>query len=1249
MTSMTEYNQDSQNDIIFDLNDISTFLYSIGYLSQQKFNNIKKHQKTKQNNEIIFENNLNITMTDASVKYYELLQEINKKFNTNLTFEENYTQYKIYTKTTLSFGTYLNYLIIIVYILNNYSDLINIKNILNISKEKISVIEVDTINTLQSNTLNNDLENLYKALNDRPFYKDKEVNANLVLLIFFISNNNNINIDPKLNSINDFILKYSIYNKLYVSNIDLGLMLYIVAIIFIYRYSSSIIDENSNNKNNINNNSGKIFNKSNQINTGNNSESKIRKKKNYFKNDLFDKLTKPFTSRTTVETSKNIKNEIGELTMTNYLGNNNNLILNNINDNNYLNDKNNIPNLYLFENEVIQYPYNPHITVFMFQNYLKLLSFYCLDKYKINLLVNLTIKNLFDFKEEFIKEDNINDEKKGNKKNFEEDEEENVKDYYSLKNNKNFNFKIFNNINEKSIKYIYLQNVRLFTNNLIYLCFKSIYLNELLIKVACFDEERKIEKINLIYIDLIKKSNICFIQEPPIISQNIVDNLSMNDLYLQYNILCFMLDLYSKSKNLKKSEPTLITFKFSTFKCHINRENKIIQLFFDFSKIKEKTLFHYLKKIQKLFILEQKYENIINLLREYKNYDIKIRLTQSNFRSHQVSFLFSIIIKKIVDFIDEMKLTKINVLEANFNNFNPNMKLYIRNNRLKKKPRMEQIKKIIQSFPLSHKVRALNNYLSQLEENFELIMLSDNYNKDFRLVRKCDENKIFFFICKETKKINLLEKEKQKEENKFGSTGVGPQVGEKKDKLGRKLSDAYNEYLNIIFYIKSDQISFINIINFLDDLIEDEQCEIQNNITIICDRFYLESYVIMEQSLKSTTKKLFSVIDNYFLIAKKLKNNINENSRDKEFFNYDIYIADDNISVANYHQYNYKKNKNYSELVFEFLSCLSSCIELIIYTLRTKDIYLQKFFYILRTINDKYFIFEYKNSNIFFKKIKEFDTLLFFNPKKAEPLLCLLPKIPESEYTMSINNFYDVYLRLFLNLNKVEEQKEKLSQIFLYKIHKNIFYENYDSIILISFSYQAFNIFNDFFMVNNFLSTTKEKFNNIYFFPFYEKFQNNEYISLLKNQLKNSSVVKNIYIYDYGFNSSSKFNNPNYFLMGYRKSEYLLDKSKELIDKNFNENNKIKKILFKCLINKKCDKKYIKKSINNIILLWNKNENFNIYHLNIEQYQNVLKNYQKNVYQIETQKVDKRLQNLTEDAINNFNHLKNKQKQCNIF
>ena len=997
-----------------------------------------------------------------------------------------------------------------------------------------------------------------------------------------------------------------------------------------------------------------MFNKFNQINSDLNDNTNRIKRKTNIKNDIFDKIKKPFTSRTIIDTNKNIKNEIGDLTMTDYLSNNNtNLVMNNINnDNKYLNDKTNIPNLYLFDNETIKFPYNAHLTIFMFQNYLKLFSFSVLSKYKIYLLVNLTIRNLYDLREEFTKENNNENKKKDNKNNLDEDEEEYNKDYYSFKNYINYDFRIFDNINNKSIKYISLSNICLFSNNLIYLCFKNIYFNELLLKIACFDDEKKIEIINYTYLDLIKKSKIFFFQETPIISHYIIDNLSMNDFFLQYNALFYLLEFYGKSKNIKKSEPLSISFKFSTFKCHINRENKNIQLFFDFSKIKEKTLFTYLKNTQKILILEQKYEIILCLLRDFKNYDVKVRMIQSNFRSHQLTYIFSVIIKIIVDYIDEQKMTKINILESKFSNFNQNMRVYIKNSRHKKKARIEQIRKIIQTFPLGQKLRALYNYINILEENFDLIMISDNYNKDFRLIRKCDENKIFFFICKEAKKINLLEKEKQNEDNKFGSTGVGPKVGKKKEKKEKKeksKEDGYNEYLNIIFYIKSDQISFINIMNFLDAFIDDDQFEMQNNITMICDRFYLESYVIMEQSLKSTTKKLFSVIDNYFLIAKKLKK-INSLNNDKEYFNYDIYIADEYISVVNYHSYNYKKENNYSELVFEFLSCLSSCIELIIYSLRNKDIYIDKFFYIIKTINDKYFLFEYKNSNIFFKKIIEFDSLLFFNPKKAEPLLCLLPKVPESEYTMSINNFYDLYLRLFLNLNKVEEQKEKLSQIFLYKIHKNIFYENYDSIILISYSYQAFNIFNDYFMKNNFLSTTKEKFNNIYFFPFDKKSHDKNYAQLLNNQKNNSSIVKNIYIYDYGLDPALKYSNLNNYIMGYKKSEYLLDKTKELINNKYiKENDKIKKMLFKYLKNKKCNKKDIKKNIDNIIMLYNNNNSFNIYHLNINDYENVLKNYQKNVYQKQTQKVDMRLQNLTEDALNNYNNLKNKQKQCNIF
>ena len=352
MKSLTEYDN---NEIIFDLNDISSFLYSTGYLNRQKYNNAKKQQKNQEDNPIILEKNINISIVDASDKYGELLSKINKLFDTNLSFEDNYLQYKIYTKSDINFVTYLNYLIIFIYIINNYSDLLNINSLLNISKEKVSIIEKDSINNYQQNTLTNDLEKLYKNIKDNHIYKDKEINENLIILLFFISINNTIIIDSEINSINSFISNYSLFNKIYVSNIDLGLMLYIESIIFINRYA---ITNNEEILNINNNNSNKIFNKVNQINSDSNDNTTRNKRK--IKIEIFGKLKKPFTSRTTIETSKNIKNEIGEITMTDVLSNNNNLIINNNNnENNYLNDKSNIPNLYLFDNETIKFPYKP--------------------------------------------------------------------------------------------------------------------------------------------------------------------------------------------------------------------------------------------------------------------------------------------------------------------------------------------------------------------------------------------------------------------------------------------------------------------------------------------------------------------------------------------------------------------------------------------------------------------------------------------------------------------------------------------------------------------------------------------------------------------------------------------------------------------------------------------------------------------------------------------------------------------------
>ena len=92
--NFTEYGDGGEEDSILDLNDISSYLYSIGYFSKPKYNNIQKNKKSLKNYEIYFEENPNITFTDSSVKYGTLLSEINKIFNVDSTFEEHFRQYK---------------------------------------------------------------------------------------------------------------------------------------------------------------------------------------------------------------------------------------------------------------------------------------------------------------------------------------------------------------------------------------------------------------------------------------------------------------------------------------------------------------------------------------------------------------------------------------------------------------------------------------------------------------------------------------------------------------------------------------------------------------------------------------------------------------------------------------------------------------------------------------------------------------------------------------------------------------------------------------------------------------------------------------------------------------------------------------------------------------------------------------------------------------------------------------------------
>ena len=465
--NFTEYSDKDENDTFIDLNDISTFLYSIGYLTKQKYNNLKRNENSLKNYELILEENTNITVTESSVKYGTLLNELNKIFNTNSSFEEHFIQYKSYTKSNMNFSTYLNYLIILIYIINKYDDIININSLMNLDKEKISIIEIDAINKFQNKTINKELNDLYENLKNKSIYNEKEINPNLILLIFILSLNNTFILTPAEKKIKSIVTNFSIYNKIYFSDTDIGLLLYLENSIFFKIYTSININiENTSNKYN------KIFNKIEKIGKKEIS-TRNKRKSGVFTTEIFDKLKKPFTTRNNLDTNNNNlnKTETGnDINMTEYNSNNNNIKnkINNLNDinhdnNSIMNDMSNIPNLYLFDNENIKFQNNAHITIFMFQNYLKLISFYDLAKYNICLLVNLTIINLHIFREE-LKAGINNDINKNEIKKNNINEVNDIKEYYSLKNYKNYDFKIFEKINTKSVKNIYLDQISFFTD-----------------------------------------------------------------------------------------------------------------------------------------------------------------------------------------------------------------------------------------------------------------------------------------------------------------------------------------------------------------------------------------------------------------------------------------------------------------------------------------------------------------------------------------------------------------------------------------------------------------------------------------------------------------------------------------------------------------------------------------------------------------------------------------------------------------
>ena len=849
------------------------------------------------------------------------------------------------------------------------------------------------------------------------------------------------------------------------------------------------------------------------------------------------------------------------------------------------------PTLYLYDNEHIIYNgENKAIKLLLFQNYLKFFALFNLVKIKFKCTINLYIGTLYDL----LIQRKTSIKKEGNK---------------SLEEN------IFNNIEDKdgNISELNLTRINLFNKDNIVNIFNNFNFFNLSIFVTGFKNDFQVSKIITNNLNLIKKSKNIFLQESPSFNKNESKQDSSIEIFVEcFAVLNFILETFCKSNNSLKTCANLFLIKFNFFKCTINRNKKKeeIKIYFDYSCIKEKTLFHFFKSSENIHFIISKYIKIISLIHKMKVTNSVLRISQTNFVSRQLSYYFKLIIKSIIDFIETNKYQNIEIYEKKLPNYNPNMLVYIKDTSQSKKSNLSQLRQILTHPLYFSKIKLFSYFVEQIEFNFDIVVISDNI-KEFQLLRIYDDNKLFIFLNKENP--NNIDAKK---------TNGG---------LTNSLIETY-EYLNIFLYFKNDQEIYKNGINFLATikslrLASKENVIIPYKTTLICDRFFLETKIIVDKSMESYIFSLYDTIDELLLIAKLF----NENAIDN--YNYDVHINKKYINVFNYHKYDIKKDIKGENLIYDFISVISSCVELIIYILKYKEIIIDKFIYIMKTTEDEYFSFEYKNTNIFFKKLKEFESLIMPNLKKSFPLLCLLSNKKETDYTESNSNFCDVFLRLFLNLHKVSENKENLLQIFLQKIHKSIFYQYYENFDLIAFNYQAINFFNDFLITNDYNKISEgEKFGICNIIPIHiiNTKEKNNYKKMIQNFFENgkNNIYNKISLFDYGFDNNYIYKKFENIEMSFSKIEYFINIQQGLINKELKDDLNLKK---KYLFKKIKKSKYNKKIFANIFSFIQKG-NTMTYNSNINEYEELLKEYKKERLKYKSQNVGKRIYQMTEIA-----------------
>ena len=161
---------------------------------------------------------------------------------------------------------------------------------------------------------------------------------------------------------------------------------------------------------------------------------------------------------------------------------------------------------------------------------------------------------------------------------------------------------IFNSI-EDNISELNLSKINLFQKDNVVNIFNNFNFLNLSIFVTGYINDFQISKNIANNLNLIKKSKSIFIQESSLFNKNVNVGESPIEKFLEcFTILHYILETFCKNFKSQKNYPNLFSIKFNFFKCTINRNKKKeeIKIFFDYSCIKEKSLFHFFRSSENI-------------------------------------------------------------------------------------------------------------------------------------------------------------------------------------------------------------------------------------------------------------------------------------------------------------------------------------------------------------------------------------------------------------------------------------------------------------------------------------------------------------------------------------------------------------------------------------------------------------------------------------------------------------------------